>query len=352
VNKSGDGLFEAALRNSADVGEQYLNRNALIHEIIGNGLDRAPRLREIVRGLIENPEHGYLGRFDRVDQGAIDKVRHWQNAGLIAAVDGTDAICQTSLPEKVVYGVAVANVTSKQQSAPEITFTHTFQPEPAENIDDLFSLQEELRRATETDSWTRTYREYCERKRALALAVNGVQLILIDGPIYTQNLMTQKIAQEGVLAELQADQCRFIGFIKEQNSFHKHLGAALNSGEYWVFEKFRQMLGASRFQKAAGQQSEHPAATFVRRAKHWVRCIYKLNQKAFEFECDPSMVEYGLAVLLADGSQALNHELPFLLELADRYVRSQVEPYDISDDLINSLGPYALTFANERTFRR
>ena len=56
-------------------------------------------------------------------------------------------------------------------------------------------------------------------------------------------------------------------------------------------------------------------------------------------------------LLKVDANPTLHHEIPFLLELVDRYVRSQAEPQHISDDLVNSLGAYALAFSNERIFR-
>jgi hypothetical protein len=344
------GLFGASLKNSSDYSDDYLNRTGLIEKILGNG-DHTSHNRSLIRALLENPRHGSLGRFDAIPQATLDEVRNWQAEGLIGAVDGSDAIYQTALPEKVVYGAAVASMTSKQRSEPVISFTYTYQSQEPRDIDDLVALQEELAQATEITSWTRSYREFKERQEALRLVREGCRLVLIDGPIFTQNLMTQEIARNTILAEMQADQCKFIGYIKEQNQFHKHLGAALESGEYWVFESFRNMLGEKRFRSVDNPARVHPAASWVRHARHWVRCIYKINQKAYEFECDPAMVQHGLAVLKVDANPTLHHEIPFLLELVDRYVRSQAEPQHISDDLVNSLGAYALAFSNERIFR-
>jgi hypothetical protein len=82
-----------------------------------------------------------------------------------------------------------------------------------------------------------------------------------------------------------------------------------------------------------------------------VRCIYKLKQKAFEFECDPAMVMHGLALLKVDPSYSLNHEIPFLLELVDKHVRAKTDATHISRDLIASLGQHAISFENEREYR-
>lgn len=350
-NQEHDKFFEAAIANSSDISDRYLNRSAIISEIIDDTPTVASGFAKTIRAELEKPENGRLGRFADIPVGVLEEVVGWQNRGLIGAVDGTAAIDQTILPDKIVFGVAVATVTSKLQSLPQVTYTRTFRKQnPPTEIQGILDLQHMLEEASESKSWTRTYRELKEREAAIALVDGGLRLVLIDGPLYTQNLLTQPAAQQGVLAKIQGNQTRYIGYIKEQNPFHKHLGAALKPGEFWIFESFKNLLAQQRFSKK-GEHSNHPAAQWIKKADHWVRCVYKLKNKAFEFECDASMVMHGLALLKVDASHSLNHEIPFLLELVDRHVRAKTDASHISKDLITSLGQHAISFENEREYR-
>jgi hypothetical protein len=343
-----DKFFLAALTNRADVTDRYLNRTALISEVIGDAASNAVAFRKIVREQLEDPGNGRLGRIDQINQSIIDEIKQWQRDGLIGAADGKDSIPLTLLPDKLVYGVAICTVTSKALMKPKMKITHTFNRQaPPQDIEDLFELQTLLQESAEQSSWVRTYREFEEREAALALVMDGCRLVLIDGPIYTQNLLTQGAAQPRLLDRMQANQDHFIGFIKEQNPFHKHLSAALNRGEYFIFDRFKEMLARNRFR----DDPNHPAVGWIRRAKHWVRCIYRVNQKAYEFECDEALIPYGLAMITVDRSEALNRELPFLLELVDRYVQASTDANNIAKDLLGALGPFTLTFENEREYR-
>jgi hypothetical protein len=345
------GFFEAAIKNSDDITETYLNRSVIVRKILGDTPSVASDFARIVRKELEKPENGRLGLFSDIPIGVLSEVVQWQKDGLIGAVDGTAAIDQTILPDKIVFGVAVATATSKLQSPPTVTYTQTYRDEkPPTNIQSILDLQQMLEDASESKSWTRTFRELKEREAAIGLVNDGLRLVLIDGPLYTQNLLTQSGGQSRVLEKIQANQTRYIGYIKEQSPFHKHLGAALNPGEYWVFDSFKDLLAQRRFGKDDAQ-STHPAAEWIKKAGHWVRCVYKLKSKAFEFECDASMVMHGLALLKVDPSHSLNHEIPFLLELVDRHVRAKTDAAHISRDLIMSLGQHAIAFENEREFR-
>jgi hypothetical protein len=343
-----DDFFADAVKNSEDITDRYLNRAVLINNIVGNSCKNADEFRHIVRMQLEDPDNGYLGNFAEVDQTIIDEVKYWHRDGLIGAVDGSDSISLTLLPDKLVYGVAISTATSKRYTEPttKMTFTSKQQKPPA-NIDDLFDLQDLLQDSSEKSSWARTYREFEERQAALDLAADGCRLVLIDGPIYTQNLMTQAVARDKVLDRIKNNRSHFIGYIKEQNPFHKQLGAALERGEYFVFEKFKDVLTRNRF-----KDQTHPAVTWVKSAPHWVRCIYKFNQKAYEFECDPALVPYGLALLIADPSDVLDHDIPFLLELVDKHVGAGTNAGNIAKDLVGALGQFALTYENERELRR
>lgn len=341
------GFFKSAISNEIDISSLYLNRAQIISDVVGKSRQAASNFAEIIRPELEKSENGVIGTFKDIPKSVTDEVSRWQRDGLIGAVDGTHAINQTTLPDRVVYGVAVATATSRLQNPPVITSTRVSTPEKKiDNIQSILDLQRIIKDASDSQSWTNTYREYRERLAAIALAKDGCRLVLIDGPLYTQNLLTKKEARDGVLKEIQDQQTRYIGFIKQPQHFHNVLGSALRQGEYWIFSIFKDML------RDDYMKSYQHTGMWISKAGHWVRCLYKLKQKTFEFECDASMVQHGLALLRIDPSPSLNHDIPFLLELVDRAVRAKTDASHISKDLLMSLGPHAITFENEREFRK
>ena len=103
------------------------------------------------------------------------------------------------------------------------------------------------------ESWTSTFREYQERELAAELLENDrVDAVLIDGPILTQNLLSQAEGRK-LLKRLIASS-RAIGYIKDlsANALLKAIGFALKTGETFTIHDWKRML-SDRFQ--TGQRS-------------------------------------------------------------------------------------------------
>lgn len=347
-----DGIFAKALQNARDISEDYYNDAKLRDEWADHPEDFRGFI-ERVRQLLE--ANSAIKRIADIDPDLQAQIEADHHAGKIGAVDGTDAIAQTDLTSRMVYAVAVISATSRTLHAPRInkTASHHAVP-PLDGIGtDLLTFIDQADKYEQDSSWIRTFREHHERLEALRiLDEEGCSLALIDGPLYTQNLLTQPISRIGLLKQMLEHSKSLIGFIKDMRTAKMlhFAGMALHSGEYWVLSEWRQLL-SHRFEKG----HDHTRKWLIEQtaAEHqWIRCVYRKNEKAFAFECHPDLIDTGIALINSPVtcSDAVNHELPFLLESVDRIVRAQTNAQAKSKNLI-SASPNYPNLTSEREFR-
>lgn len=335
-------IFESVLANSKDISGKYYNDFALLDELSDNPVS----FKNLLDGTRERMNtNGGIGKISAIAPEAIERIDEAHNAGRIAAVDGTDAISPTEVCSKTVYAAGVISTTALTLHDPRIRMTESHRQIPAiADDDDFFDFVDRLESWVD-QSWIRTFREYCERIEALRLITDeDMSLVLIDGPLYTQNLLTQPKGRHGVLDDMQRYPDRLIGFIKNlhESKVMFLAGMALQPDEYWTVKNWRDLL-AKRF--------ENREWTSKMRSD-WVRTIYRKNAKAYAFECHPDLVETGLALIHSPiaCSTIVNHEIPFLLHCADRIVQARLAAGAKRENLI-SASPYYPNLANERTFR-
>jgi hypothetical protein len=342
------GIFETVLSNSRNISDRYYNDLALQGELS----DDPTAFNDLLLGTRQRMQaNGGIRQISAVASGVIDQIEKAHNAGRIAAVDGTDAISPTEVMSKTVYAAGVLSTTAQTLHDPRISMTESHRKIPhLAKDEDFFAFIERLDAWVDQDhSWVRTFREYCERKEALRLInEDDMSLVLVDGPLYTQNLLTQSAARQGLLDEMQRHSDRLIGFIKSLHSSKiMHLaGMALWSDEYWTVDNWRNVL-VGRF------ANDPEKRQWIEKARsNWVRTIYRKNAKAFAFECHPDLIDIGVALVASPVACAaiVNHEIPFLLHCADRIVQARLAAAAKSENLI-SASPYYANLANERTFR-
>lgn len=343
-----EGIFETVLSNSRNISDRYYNDLALQGQLA----DDPTAFNDLLQATRQRMQaNGGINKISDLNPTVIDQIEQAHHAGRIAAVDGTDAISVTEVMAKTVYAAGVISTTARTLHDPRITMTESHRRIPhLAKDEDFFSFIERLDAWVDHDhSWVRTFREYCEREEALRLInEDNMLLVLIDGPLYTQNLLTQSAARSSILNEMQKHSDRLIGFIKSLHSSKiMHLaGMALQPDEYWTVSSWRDLL-AKRFHDDKEKRQWINAAR-----SDWVRTIYRKNAKAFAFECHPDLVAMGVALIASPMGCAavINHEIPFLLHCADRIVQARVAAAAKSENLISSL-PYYANLANERMFR-
>lgn len=281
----------------------------------------------------------------------IDRAARMLAQGQIAAVDGTDAISLTDLTTYSTYAVATGWVTRLVRGDSTISITKTSStyvtPDAIKGNPDLLQkLEDEHDRGRNSESWPRTFRENEERLTALERC--PAACVLLDGPIVTQNLLTQRLGI-ATLDRLFNSNKIFIGFIKEISgamASTKWTGRSLLAGEVWVVGSLRDSMSRGARREAASQNIPDD----------YVRAVFRPNQRTFALECRRVDIPLALAIALIDQSPMPNHEIPMLLETIDAQLRSSFAGNQVRDTLLHRImleEGYAIgvNAMNERTFR-
>ena len=179
---------------------------------------------------------------------------------------------------------------------------------------------EKLRGAREHEhSWINTFREYGEREVALKwLEEDERRIVLSDGPVLTQNMLTQGKARD-LLRNL-VKTGRVIGFIKDlsANPLLAAIGYGLRAGETFVLSDWKNIL-SDRFQK----RQNHISRWLEEHAGTVIRAVYKTRGRAFGIECHAHRLSLAFAILRHDNDGSFDHDIPMLLQIADKYVRAR-----------------------------
>ena len=134
------------------------------------------------------------------------------------------------------------------------------------------------------------------------------KFVLIDGPIATQNMLTQDSARD--LLQQVLDTKRAIGFIKtlSANPLLSAIGYALEPGEAFILRSWANIL-SDRFRVRQG----HISKWVDNNASQLVRVIYRTGQRAFGMETTAGNVPLGLAILQHDDQGPRDHDIPMLI---------------------------------------
>ena len=318
--------FAHALNGRQDITDSY--------EVLGDVPDRVgvstqndDSFIDNIRYIIDN-DAGGTSDIATVAAPSARQAENLYHSNLIAAVDGTDAISTIQFVTDTIYAVGVVLVTPQNHMNPRAHVTRTqanhlaptTQPAGISWEKAIEQWAEYLRSAREQEhSWVNTFREYHEREMALEwLDEADDHIVLIDGPIATQNMLTQDSAR-GLLQQI-LDTKRAIGFIKtlSANPLLSAIGYALEPGEAFILRSWSNIL-SDRFKVRQG----HISSWVDNNASQLVRVIYRIGQHAFGMETTAGNIPLGLAILQYDNQGPLDHDIPMLLQIADQAVRTK-----------------------------
>ncbi|MGB3188717.1 MAG: hypothetical protein WBB43_04730 [Limnoraphis sp.] len=333
-----EGIFDSALENQRPVSETFfLDFSA--DQTIAQNLHQSDeavqrRIRQFMEGA--NSPTQFLFDFQTYANDLDEEVAADLSSGAIAAIDSTDVLPVTDLMNTSFYAVGVGCITSRNRHSPEVvlTTTNTRYARPDEiagNDDNLWSLCDDLDNARQTKgSWATTFREYQEREIAIDCEQ---ETVLLDGPVFTQNLITQHSGRELYSRMMQTGK-RFIGVIKDLGSswaISKWTAMSLERGEGFVLcpiqEQYQRRFGDNRsinnwIGALPGQ---------------YVRVVYRPAEKAFAFECALADLSYAVSLLRQDASPTINHEIPLLLETVDWHLRGSNNSQAIKHSFISEI---------------
>ena len=323
IHSSGS-YFGDAYRNRRDITDSHLALGD-IPDLVGISVENEEGIIRAVRRLLVE-DGGGISKVSDLAGPSLDDARDLYEEDRIAAVDGTDSISPIRFVSDTLYAAGVVAVTPRSQHQPQARVTRTRASSYASTEDFSKSWDDKvrewgeyLRGAREEEiSWVNTFREYEERELAYKwLKGSGKRVALIDGPVLTQNLLTQVTAQD--LLDKIVGTRRVIGFIKDlsANPLLVAIGCALEPGEAFVLTHWPTLL-SERFrnrQTAISSWIEGHAGDVV-------RAIYKLNRRAYGIECLRAQIPLAFAILKHDPGGSAGHDIPMLLQIADSHVRS------------------------------
>jgi hypothetical protein len=351
-----EGIFDSALTNQRPVPETFFLDFSADQTIAQNLHQSDEAVQRRIRQFMENANSPtvFLFNFQTYGNDSDEQVAADLCSGAIVAIDSTDVLPVTDLMNTSFYAVGVGCITSRNRHNPEVvlTTTNTRYARPDEiagNDDNLWSLCDELDNIRQTKgSWATTFREYQERE----IAINCEQeIVLLDGPVFTQNLITQRSGRELYSRMMQTGK-RFIGVIKDLGSswaISKWTAMSLERGEGFVLcpiqDQYQRRFGDNR-----------SINTWVGALPgQYVRVVYRPAEKAFAFECALADLSYAVSLLRQDASPTINHEIPLLLETVDWHLRGSNNSQAIKHSFISEIQRnnyrMGVDITNEGTYR-
>ena len=352
-----DKYFADALEGRKDITDFY-HVLGDIPGLVGLSAQEENDFVAHIRYLIDNETSG-TADIDALAAPRIPDAEALYHNNLIAAVDGTDAVSSLKFALDTIYAAGVIRVTPQTHLCPRVHVTRTRASHltppanPGVTLNQAIKQWAEyLRGAREQEqSWINTFREYEEREIAHRwLQKNDNHVVLIDGPILTQNMLSQDRAHD-LLQKIVADH-RAIGFIKDlsANPLVNAIGYALHPGEVFVLTEWSAIL-SDRFVI----RQQHISRWIENHADKVVRAVYKVNRRAFAIECLADQVPLALAILKYDNTGSLDHDIPMLLQIVDNHVRSIFNGARARDEVIarfSATDPDRfLALTNERSIR-
>ena len=357
THDSTDGYFADALAGRQDITDTYLALGD-IPDLVGISTQNEDQFVASIRGLID-AEAGGTDTIKAVATPSLTDAAQLYHSNLIAAVDGTDAVSSLRFASDTIYAAGVVLVTPQTQHRPRahVARTRATHLTPGQNLGSTWmqaikDWEKYLRGARQQEhSWINTFREYEEREIAYEwLQEDDRHIVLIDGPILTQNMLTQDRARD-LLHDI-VDNGRAIGFIKNlsANPLLSAIGYALGPSEVFVMRQWATIL-SERF----GPRQQSISQWVASNATDTIRAVYKVNRKAYGIECIADRLPLALAILEYDNDGAMDHDIPMLLQIADGHVRAAFNGNRARDEVIarfSATDPNRfLALTNERSLR-
>lgn len=273
-------------------------------------------------------------------------------AGLVAAVDGTDQLPPTSLAATTIYAVEVFGKTSQTSAASVCKVSTTRASSPTgrgtPDIYELARILDGARGVAASSSFT-TFREYQERLFSLDELPSNVQTCMIDGPLFTQNLLTQE-AGRALLDRMVTSGRRYVGIVKSLSdswALCKWAAYCLNPGEAYVIGTLSEQFTEDRARVAHGASDAVKGWLSSDRKCGYVRVVYRPKHTAFAFECHLDDLPYIVSLLRFDASAHVGHEMPRLMQLVDAEARRANTSGKAQEKLVSEVAKRNKRLAND-----
>lgn len=347
------GIFSRALRSKQFVDDSYLiEHDGMYHDAV-NAIEEVrnhavPMARAFIdERMIHYPHESFDVSFPppgiRIDMSSVAESVEI-DANDLYAIDGTPAIQHLRYSGIQMFAAAVIGMSYRSIDSPETflakTGTSLVEGKKLQTWQDFLDWSEEQDEADSNQSWPITFMEYVEREYAIK---KDMPFTLIDGPLFTQNLLTQQEGRE-LLTSLATSGMVLCGVIKSLQASlasHKNIALALDPGEAVLLEKSEVLFSRRMRDKNIKQPYwiRHFYEFLEEQGCSVWRGVYRPGKKAFGFECDIRHLDKVIAMLWKERDiHHIGHEIPYLLNQVDARVRSSFNSHSYKNYLTYAIG--------------
>lgn len=270
--------------------------------------------------------------------------------GRVAAIDGTQPLPM----QKFTVGQALcAGIGSLSYTRSLSNSLHGYTSLPTmTEIDSIGDFLEMLKESRFGGINPTAYMRYYEVVHALEI---DEEYIFFDGTLVYEWLANQEKGRD--IYKKVLSQKKSIGVIKNllSNVNFLFIGSVLSPGECVIVESVYQHLAdnAKRQRQDVQWKSDKK---FIDLSKQIFRGVFKPAKKAFGFECHVDWLPEMLRIMAADCQlNQIGHEIPFLLNLVDKEIRSFFKPNLLKDEIAFQMSKESeelfLAEADEHEFR-
>ncbi len=326
-------IFKQVLARAEDVTDTFdIDLGHIPQDVVESRRQAEPHIRN-VRELMDARVLTPCVDTSSVTNGLIDMaawvevhgapMREALRTGDVVAIDGTPLLQFQRFLTSQVYACAIGSLTYRDHLALKAQVVKT-QAEPGlfQDQEATKQLIDETQRLSSSQSWPSAFMEYQERKSALS---HKAKYVIVDGPLITQNLLTQQEGRNLYTQMLGFKHKCYVGITKDlrfADAVERYEAAALRTGELFIRNTEYNVM-KSRLDK-----------DYVGAVKRWsedylvdvFRGIYKPGRKAFGFQCHRDDLPAIVCLLIMDCHTQPGHEIPFLLEQVDAKLRGRYRP--------------------------
>jgi len=328
-----DQVFRHVLGRAQDVTDTFeIDLGGIPRDVVESHRQAHPHVQN-VRALMEDRAISPTDDLSGLTCGLVTAVEWFPqhgasiqealSSGDVVAVDGTPLIFPQRFLTAQVYACAVGALTYQNHLALKATVVKT-QADPTlfTDQDATQQLIEESQRLSESQSWPAAFLEYQEHLAGLNHAARHV---IIDGPLITQNLLTQTEGRRLFERMLGGRHKCYVGVSKDLRFVdveERYEAMALRPGELFIRNTVLNLLEA-RIDKDYVGAIKRFAQGYL---GDILRGIYKPGRKAFGFQCHRDNLGEVICLLFMDCHTQPGHEIPFLLEQVDSKLRGRYRP--------------------------
>ncbi|OQW91224.1 MAG: hypothetical protein BWK78_05215 [Thiotrichaceae bacterium IS1] len=356
-------IFKYVLQNAKDVTDTFdVNLGDIPQDVVASRQQAEPHIKN-VRQLMEEKRLEPDTDLSNVELGLIDMsewvkvhgepIREALKSGDVVAIDGTPLLQLQRFLTTQVYACAIGTLTYRDNLAlkAQVVKTQASQ-ELFQDIDATTRHIKETERLSSSRSWPAAFLEYKERQTGYN---HHAKYVLIDGPLITQNLLTQTEGRELYTKMLGVNRKCYVGVTKDlrfADTEERYEAVALHAGELFIrnteYNVMRERLEKD-YRGAVKTWSEDYLRDIF-------RGIYKPGRKAFGFQCHRDDLPLVVCLLSMDCHPQPGHEIPFLLEQVDAKIRGRYRPTETMSAIEATLARHNMDEfydeTEERMFRK